>query len=225
MPGIRTSMITTSGLRRAASSTAEAPSAASPTTRMCGARESESRSPSRTTSWSSTISAVISSGMARASYAEDRRDKLLGDSAAAAAAPGRRSRIPCARASARTCVARRLGVGRREIRAARVEALVVGEQLGPVAREALEEVLPRAGLQIEQVRPDPAGAGLARGRDDAPDLIGRVREAGEERRHADRGPHAVLDEHRRARAAAGAAARCPARSCARRRRRASAPRT
>ena len=40
-----------------------APSDASPTTRMCGARESERRSPSRTTSWSSTISVVISSAM------------------------------------------------------------------------------------------------------------------------------------------------------------------
>src|SRR3954447_13526846 len=46
MPGIRTSMITTSGLRRSARATAVAPSEASPTTRMCGARESESRRPS-----------------------------------------------------------------------------------------------------------------------------------------------------------------------------------
>ena len=44
----------------AASATALAPSDASPMTRMCGARESESRSPSRTTSWSSTIRQVIS---------------------------------------------------------------------------------------------------------------------------------------------------------------------
>jgi hypothetical protein len=50
IPGMRTSMITTLGFRRSASDTAEAPSDASPTTRMCGARESESRSPSRTTS-------------------------------------------------------------------------------------------------------------------------------------------------------------------------------
>ena len=33
-------------------------------TRMCAARESDSRRPSRTTSWSSTISQVISSGIA-----------------------------------------------------------------------------------------------------------------------------------------------------------------
>ena len=60
IPGMRTSMITTFGLRRSASATALAPSEASPTTRMWGARESERRSPSRTTSWSSTIRQVIS---------------------------------------------------------------------------------------------------------------------------------------------------------------------
>src|SRR2546430_8383537 len=60
MPGIRTSMITTSGRRRSASATADSPSAASPITRMCGARERERRRPSRTTSWSSTIRHVIS---------------------------------------------------------------------------------------------------------------------------------------------------------------------
>src|SRR5437899_12924671 len=60
MPGIRTSITTTSGLRRSTSEIASAPSEASPITRMCGARLSERRSPSRTTSWSSTISVVIS---------------------------------------------------------------------------------------------------------------------------------------------------------------------
>ena len=43
--------------------TASAPSEASPTTRMCGARESDRRSPSRTTSWSSTMRQVISEGV------------------------------------------------------------------------------------------------------------------------------------------------------------------
>src|SRR6266550_1781286 len=60
IPGMRTSMITTSGFRRSVSATAVAPSEASPTTRMCGARESDRRRPSRTTSWSSTIKQVIS---------------------------------------------------------------------------------------------------------------------------------------------------------------------
>ena len=50
MPGMRTSMITTFGLRRSASDTALAPSDASPITRMCGARDKDSRRPSRTTS-------------------------------------------------------------------------------------------------------------------------------------------------------------------------------
>ena len=63
MPGMRTSMITTFGLRRPARSSAALPSAASPTTRMCGVRESERRRPSRTTSWSSTIRTVISLGI------------------------------------------------------------------------------------------------------------------------------------------------------------------
>jgi hypothetical protein len=60
MPGMRTSMITTSGRRRSARATALSPSPASPITRMCGARESDRRRPSRTTSWSSTIRQVIS---------------------------------------------------------------------------------------------------------------------------------------------------------------------
>ncbi len=60
MPGMRTSMITTLGRRLSAIATALAPSDASPTTRICGERESESRSPSRTTSWSSAIRHVIS---------------------------------------------------------------------------------------------------------------------------------------------------------------------
>jgi hypothetical protein len=53
-------MITTFGRRRSARATADSPSAASPITRTWGARESERRRPSRTTSWSSTIRQVIS---------------------------------------------------------------------------------------------------------------------------------------------------------------------
>ena len=63
MPGIRTSMITTFGRRRSASATALSPSAASPITRMWGERDSYSRRPSRTTSWSSTMRQVISAGV------------------------------------------------------------------------------------------------------------------------------------------------------------------
>ena len=44
MPGIRMSMITTSGLRRSAREMAPSPSDASPMTRMCGDREREAQS-------------------------------------------------------------------------------------------------------------------------------------------------------------------------------------
>src|SRR5919202_6764080 len=63
IPGMRTSMMTTSGRRRSATATALAPSLASPTTRMWGERLSERRRPSRTTSWSSAMRQVISFGM------------------------------------------------------------------------------------------------------------------------------------------------------------------
>src|SRR5262245_32405423 len=65
MSGIRRSMITTSGRRRSVRATADEPSAASPITRMRGERDSASRSPSRTTSWSSTRRHVISSATPR----------------------------------------------------------------------------------------------------------------------------------------------------------------
>ena len=112
MPGMRTSMITTSGLRRSASSIALAPSEASPTTRMCGARESESRSPSRTTSWSSTIRVVISSGTRPRFYCGRRTTpgsseverELLRARAAARAGRGGGRGCRAARASSRTRV-------------------------------------------------------------------------------------------------------------------------
>ena len=110
MPGMRTSMITTSGLRRSASATALAPSEASPTTRMCGARESESRRPSRTTSWSSTIRQVISDlpvvgvfghGPRIVFRRSDREGELLG-LARRLRRLARRSATPSSRASAET---------------------------------------------------------------------------------------------------------------------------
>jgi hypothetical protein len=61
-----------------------------------------------------------------------------------------------------------------EVRAAPVEALVALELLGPVQREVLEEVLPRSGLQEEQVRPDPAGTGLAGRANDLGELLGPI---------------------------------------------------
>src|SRR5436309_4640089 len=55
-------------------------------------------------------------------------------------------------------------------RAVRVRTAIEGEiarhQLRPVAREVLQEVLARAGLQIEDVAPDVGGPGVTRGLDD-----------------------------------------------------------
>ena len=53
IPGIWTSISTTSGVRQRTSSTAAAPSAASPTTSMSGSASRISRSPERTIAWSS----------------------------------------------------------------------------------------------------------------------------------------------------------------------------
>src|SRR5579862_1259934 len=172
MPGMRTSMITTSGLRRRASSMALAPSPASPTMRMCGARESESRSPSRTTSWSSTMSAVISSGI-RPILGGRQEGQLLRDGGAACPAP---PTVAYSGGSGELAdaLAHRLGVRLRHVRAPAVEAFVLRQELRPVAREAFEEVLARARLQVEDVRPDAAGAGLARGADDLGELLGSV---------------------------------------------------
>ena len=86
-----------------------APSEASPTTRMCGARESERRSPSRTTSWSSTIRQVISLGTRE--MIVSRQEPDYSESASCSGSAGgsrrtrRRSRIPCSRASRATALA------------------------------------------------------------------------------------------------------------------------
>ena len=68
-------------------------------------------------------------------------------------------------------LAQRLRLLRAEVGAAPVEPLVALELLGPVQREVLEEVLPRSGLQEEQVRPDPAGTGLAGRANDLGELL------------------------------------------------------
>ena len=59
MPGIRTSMSTTSGRRQRTSSTAPAPSAASPTTSISASLSSIIRNPERTIAWSSAITTRI----------------------------------------------------------------------------------------------------------------------------------------------------------------------
>src|SRR5438067_1840715 len=159
IPGMRTSMITTSGFRRSARATAPAPSDASPTTRMCDARESERRSPSRTTSWSSTIRQVISSGTAPGLYDPPLRVLLDGN--------GKLLRLGRRREPPRPAIGdsvlgaelrdplpdRRRGL-LRQVGAPAVDPLVVLELLGPVARERLEEMLARAGLEVEHVAPE-----------------------------------------------------------------------
>ena len=133
--GIRRSMITTSGRRRSASATAVSPSGASPTTRMCDERRSASRSPSRTTSWSSAIRTVISPFSATRRGFYDRgwtpsrglhtERELLG----LRGGPDRRSpgppRAPRELADGRP---HRLDLARRKIGASGVEPLVVGQR-------------------------------------------------------------------------------------------------
>src|SRR3954452_21578982 len=173
IPGMRTSMITTSGLRRSASETAVAPSAASPTTRMCGARESDSRRPSRTTSWPSTIRQVISpcavicssvapcsvnaGGLYGGNRLLERKRQLL----------GLRSRCQAGRAAVADAVlsgqvgdelAHGLRVGGTKIGTPRVEPLIGRQLLGVVLRERGQEVFAGPRPQVEQVRPDAAGA-------------------------------------------------------------------
>src|SRR5438045_8327213 len=167
IPGMRTSMITTSGRRRSASATAAAPSAASPITRMCGARESDRRRPSRTTSWSSTIRQVISAGVSKGPgslvSALDGQQKLfgLGELLAVQLLPPAVADAVFLRQRRHLRLERLLHVGA-EIRLVAVEPLVLRQQLRPVAREALEVVLARAGLEEEQVRPHTRRAGLTR---------------------------------------------------------------
>src|SRR4051812_22466581 len=162
-PGIRTSMITTLGFRRSASSIAAFPSPASPTTRMWEARDNERRNPSRTTSWSSTIRHVISLGIkkdrtltGRTQLHRERqlhrlRRRLeLRPAAVADAVLARKTR---------NLDAYGLGHRLRKIRAAaRVEFLVTRQFPRPVARQGLEKMLARAGPQVEQARPDPRRA-------------------------------------------------------------------
>ncbi|RPK78645.1 hypothetical protein EES47_30170 [Streptomyces sp. ADI98-12] len=62
MPGIRTSMTTTSGARAATCSSATLPSAASPTTARSGSESIASRNPMRSSAWSSTSRTVIIGG-------------------------------------------------------------------------------------------------------------------------------------------------------------------
>ena len=74
----------------------------------------------------------------------------------------------------------RLRLLRTEIRATAIQLLVVGDELGPVFGEVLEEVLARAGPQEEEVRPDAGRARLAWRLDDLAELFGPVGDTGED---------------------------------------------
>src|SRR5438045_3989158 len=90
------------------------------------------------------------------------------------------------RRSARaTALAHRLRLLCRQVRPAGVQALVLGQQVGPVTREGAEEVLLRARLQVEQIRPHPGGAGGAGGAHDLGEQLGLVAQAGQDRSEPD----------------------------------------
>src|SRR5437660_3134084 len=80
-----------------------------------------------------------------------------------------------------------------EIGAAAIELLVPSELLRPVARQVLEEMLSRSRPEEEEVRPDPARAGLARRAHDLRKLLRTVGDPGQHRRHADAGTNARVD--------------------------------
>src|ERR1051326_5214185 len=61
-----------------------------------------------------------------------------------------------------------------EVGAAGIEALVVGQLLGPILGQVLEEMLPRARSEEEQIRPDAGRSGLTGGADDLAQLLGAV---------------------------------------------------
>src|SRR5918995_3142370 len=196
IPGMRTSMITTFGRRRSASATALAPSEASPMTRMCGARESESRSPSLTTSWSSTIRQVISEGVATGA-----RDDMPLNGQRELLRLRRRGEAEFAAISDPVLLCKRGDLGAKRLRLfgtqvglPGVELLIQRELLGPVLGEVREEVLARSGSQEEQVGPDAGRARVTRRAHDLPQLLGPVGDAGQDRRHPDARVDARLDK-------------------------------
>ena len=77
---------------------------------------------------------------------------------------------------------------------ARVEAFVLGQQLGPVAGEAREKMLTCSGAEVEQVRPHAARARFACRFDDSCELARVVGEARQDRSQPDAGAHTGLHE-------------------------------
>ena len=77
----------------------------------------------------------------------------------------------------------------RHVGAARVQPLVRRQELRPVTRQVVEEVLARPWTQIEDVRPQARRAGIPRRAHDVREELGGIRQAGQDRCHA----HARLD--------------------------------
>ena len=153
MSGMRRSMITTSGRRRSVSATADAPSVASPITRMRGERDSARRSPSRTTSWSSAMRQVISSATGRF-YGAHRQAPSFARPATHACET---ASVRCARVAAST---RRVRAPARARHAAgRVAARRTGSSIGRVV--AARQVRARARRAPRSGRPPRASRGRA----------------------------------------------------------------
>ena len=72
-----------------------------------------------------------------------------------------------------------------QVRACREQRLVAPHLLGPVVCERLEEVLADSRAQVDDCRPDAARTRFAGRADDGLELLGAIREAGEDRRHPD----------------------------------------
>ena len=234
MPGMRTSMITTAGRRRSTSATALSPSAASPTMRMCGARESESRRPSRTTSWSSTISVVISSGMcaaivcaaAASARAQSGISVSCSGDGGGASRTRRRSRMPCARASSPHLSPHRRGLGVRQVGARGRGARTPAGARASRGRGRRGSARACPGFRWRTFAQTPHAPASRAARTTSASCSGESEMPGQDRRHADRRPaRRRPTSARRAPAAAGAAAPCRARCAARPPRRASARRT
>src|SRR2546430_9402459 len=90
-----------------------------------------------------------------------------------------------------------LAKGRGQVSAVAVGLLVARQQLGPVARENGEEVLPRAVLEVQHARPQSGRPGSPRGLDDLLEQLRPVGQARKDGRHTyadvDARGHKLLD--------------------------------
>ncbi len=88
----------------------------------------------------------------------------------------------------------RFGDCPRDIGPAGVDRLILGEKLRPVAGEVLEEVLARAGPEVEDVRPDGRRPRVASGAHHLGHERGPVGQPGQDRRQADARLDPGIDE-------------------------------